>query len=81
MNYDLSDPFWTAVDRRPCGCWVREGGTPKGNGSRRIGRVLSHVIAYKLAVGPVPDGYLVFRNCGDRMCVNPDHLYLKRKVL
>lgn len=33
-------------------------------------------VAYEAFVGPIPEGQRVVNDCGNRACVNPDHLAL-----
>ena len=63
------------------GCWAVVSHAPDGNGHaviRRKGR--NHrmdLLAWVQHNGPVPDGERVYLVCGNRGCVNPDHMQLK----
>ena len=35
---------------------------------------MAHRYAYIVTNGKIPDGVEIIRNCGERLCVNPDHL-------
>lgn len=38
--------------------------------------VAAHRFAYEERNGPIPDGFHLHHACGERSCVNPDHLEL-----
>ena len=60
-------------------CWLWKGArTEKGYGQTRFeGRETSaHRVAYRLLVGPIPDGMFVCHRCDNPPCCNPAHLFL-----
>lgn len=83
--------FWLKVDKT-ADCWLWTGGTNRGYGiftvKRNIEQVYVHVYAYRLLIGPIPEGHeidhLCHTNdpscthqgeaCTHRRCVNPAHL-------
>jgi len=62
-----------------CEIWT-QGTTGKGYpAARKDGRIVYVKRAlWEKAHGPIPDGTTVRSRCGNRLCVNVDHLYLDR---
>ena len=72
--------YWKFVEKTD-GCWLWTGRDFVGNGYARfywgckpIVRVYVHRFAYFLAYGELDDGLVIHHTCGNKLCVNPDHL-------
>ncbi len=76
MRADIAERFWAKVAKADVGCWDWTAYRHLGYGRLYIdGRSgLAHRIAYELLVGPIPVGMQIDHLCGNRGCVNPDHL-------
>jgi hypothetical protein len=44
----------------------------------RSNRLKAHFVAYEIWVGKIPSGMRVIQSCANRICINPDHLMLKK---
>lgn len=68
--------FWAKVNKTET-CWLWTAGTMrKGYGSFWIngGNRSAHHVAWELLVGPIPEGASIFHDCGNHLCVRPEHL-------
>lgn len=55
------------------GCWNWTGAKVRGGyGGHGSGR--AHRVAWELLVGAIPEGHDLHHLCGNRLCVNPEHL-------
>ena len=63
------------------GCWEVISHAPSGAGYARVRRQGKHYslaqVAWEEKNGPIPSGMSVSQECGNRLCVNPEHLVLR----
>jgi hypothetical protein len=55
------------------GCWNWTGYVEAGGYGLASGR-RAHRVAWERLVGPIPPGHDLHHKCGNRRCVNPEHL-------
>ena len=83
-NMSVEDRFWEKVGKATeTGCFIWKGSTRGSygsfflkieNGKQKI--VQAHRFAYELIVGPIPDGKRLVCTCGNKLCINPNHMKL-----
>jgi hypothetical protein len=83
----LVDRFWSKVDRRSEDeCWNWTAAVTTGGYGEILDRTIdngglfqgkqfaAHRLSYELAYGRIADGLVIDHECGNRKCVNPQHL-------
>lgn len=73
--------FWSCVDipedRSQCWLWTKHTNYGYGYFNANYKNFRTHRVSYELHFGEIPHGLLILhkRNCTNRACVNPAHLY------
>lgn len=77
---DFESRFWNNTIENENGCWEWQGATHAKTGYGIItleGQArTTHTVSYEQAKGEIPEDLFVLHKCNNRICINPDHLYV-----
>lgn len=67
-----------------CDCWVWQGQISNSGYGRlkskdsdgQVKMMSAQAVSYQRFISAIPEGFLVKQGCGNRLCINPEHLEL-----
>ena len=86
MTVKQKSLFYITQPLDDSGCWIWQGQISNSGYGRTMVRDTDNTVkmisaqsaSYQQFIAEVPDGYLVKQSCGNRLCINPQHLELMK---
>ena len=83
MVTNMHDPVFDKINTTDSGCWEYQGAKLQ-SGYGKLGRringkpitYVAHRYVYELMVGKIPDGMFLCHHCDNKICCNPEHMFV-----